>query len=89
MPGIRVVQPTTGLERDVTIDRVVRANYLFQTRQTAAYGKSWRVVVGRFRDRRSHLLYRSLALRNVERPGEFVRKTARFGFEVVKYQYQV
>ena len=67
IPGIRVVQPTTGTERDVTIDRVIQANDLSQIRQTAAYGKSWRVVVGRCRDRRSLLLDMNLALRNLER----------------------
>ena len=53
MPGIRVVH--------------LRANYLSHIRQTAAYGKSWRVVVGRCRDRRSLLLDTNLALKNLER----------------------
>ena len=67
LPGIRVVEQATGLERDITIDRVVDAKRLFRIRQTAAYGKSWRVMVGRFRHRRSLLLDMGLAFRDVER----------------------
>ena len=65
LPGLRVVERATGSERDITIDRVVRANHLFQIRQTAAYGKSWRVVVGKFRHRRSLLLKMDLAFKSV------------------------
>ena len=67
LPGIRVVEQATGSERDITIDRVVDAKRLFRIRQTAAYGKSWRVMVGRFRHRRSLLLDMGLAFRDVER----------------------
>ena len=67
MPEIRVVERASGSERDITIDRVVRTNHLFQIRQTAAYGKTWRVVMGRIRHRRSLLLDMTLAFRNVER----------------------
>ena len=67
LPGIRVVERATGSERDITIDRVVDANRLFRVRQTAADGKIWRVVVGRFRHRRSLLLDMVLAFRDVER----------------------
>ena len=67
MPEVRVVERASGSERDITIDRVVRTNRSFQIRQTAAYGKTWRVVVGRIRHRRSLLLDMTLAFRNVER----------------------
>ena len=68
LPGVRVVEPATGSEReDITIDRVVRANYLSHIRESAAYGKPWRVVAGKFRHRRSLLLDIYLAFRGVER----------------------
>ena len=63
LPGLRVVELATESEQDVTVDRVVRANHI---RQTAAYEKSWRVVVGRFRHRRSILLDMDLAFKSVE-----------------------
>ena len=66
VPGVRVVELATGSEQDVTIDRVVRANRLFWVRQRAACGKIWRVVVGRFRHRRSILLGMDLAFKSVE-----------------------
>ena len=67
LPGVRLVDLATGSERDITIDRVIRANYLSHIRKTAAYGKTWRVVVGKFRHRRSLLLDMDLAFRGVER----------------------
>ena len=67
LPGVRVVEPATGSERDVTIDRVVRANYLSHIRESVTYGKPWRVVVGKFRHRRSVLLDMNLAFSGVER----------------------
>ena len=65
LPGVRVVERATGSARDITIDRVVRANHLFRIRQTAAYGKTWRVMVGKFRHRRSILLDMDLAFKSV------------------------
>ena len=67
VPGVRAVELATGSERDITIDRVIRGNQLERVRQRAAYGKIWRVVVGKFRHRRSLLLDMDLAFRGVER----------------------
>lgn len=66
LPGVRVVEQATGSERDITIDRVIWANHLSRIRQMAAYEKTWRVVVGRFRHRRSILLDMDLAFKSVE-----------------------
>ena len=61
MPGIRVLELATGLERDVTIDRVR------SSRRNSICGNIWRVVVGKIRHRRSLLLDMDLCLRDIER----------------------
>ncbi len=61
MPGIRVLELATALERQVTIDRVV------SSRQNAACEDIRRVVVGKFRHQRSHLLDMDLCFKDVER----------------------
>lgn len=59
MPRIRVVELEKGLERDITIDRVISG------RQNAAYENFWRVLVGKFRDQRSLLLDMKLGFKDV------------------------
>lgn len=67
-PGVRVVEQATSSKRDITIDRVIRGKSdLMRIRPAAAYGKTWRVVVGRTRHRRSVLVNMCLAFRDVER----------------------
>ena len=61
MPGIRVLELATALERQVTFDRVI------SSRQNAASENIWRVVVGKFRHRRSLLLDMDLCFKDVER----------------------
>ncbi|CAF9940890.1 hypothetical protein IMSHALPRED_002210 [Imshaugia aleurites] len=61
MPGMRLVELATASERDITIDRVI------SNQPNADYGSIWRVVVGRFRHRRSVLLDMNLWFRGVER----------------------
>ena len=61
LPGIRAVERATALVRDITIDRLISLH------RKAVGEKIWRVVVGKFRHRRSLLLDMNLCFKDVEK----------------------